>query len=1064
MPEEPETDSQVIEFLESCGLEMSSQKSDSKIIIGENVVFSPVDWTKVQESPVAFIKYSDFEKDIPKLVLRRFFGGEGALAVEENYEEILLSIGTFKVVDGRSLGSYADILANEAGAEGLSLAMIRNFSVQLFSFIDYFSQKELLEYPLDIDYGRSQDCFFIQAHCEDLGLYFENLLESSRESELKSPFVSMLKEMTEKTSLLEIYKLKGSQKFVLTAVWNILEEEKPQNSLIIHQIERFKEKDQKSVDFDVKTFFDTNTDRLNKIKAIEKTPSKFNPEEKNKELYNPALVKRVVKFLKTKDVFMEKLQTGLIDKDGLKAEINNFPDKEAIDKITEHDEDQILRILTEDDDDIEKQTEAIKEQISEDDYVEGILNSLNNMSEEEVKVAAGLEEDDEVQNVSGEREDLGEDSQRVEGSFDEDSDAITRVGGKIEEDSDVTKVKGSGSDEKESVTTIKGEKEDLKEETLRIKGSKESLDEKPWQVKRLAVAEKVKEELMVLKERGASKEEIDLKVKSIMMNELQLKEEEGDSFMSALSDDVTDDWVREGIDPINESIKAKVKLEKAQGQINSRDNQIKKMKSLIDNMKAELLKKQKQIEKIKETSSDVSGDESLVSPGADLRGLQRQSQELENKLSQSESEREKLRKRIEVETEKLTESHASGELSKKAKEDNEAKLRELQRAFDTLENDLSKKEEEKVRLQKKMELEHQKLKEDIKTAKRELDEQKTNEKSDFEADSLRGQNRSLEEQSNKLSHKIDAISQQKDDLDNKLKEAKQEILEKDNSAKFDKNQAKQSLLELEKEVTKIRNDLSRALSENELISKKFKEAQGEIGEMRAGSEEVANLSKENTNLRAQVESLKKRINFMYENTKSKNDNVMDAADVEKLIADKDAYKKQKDEMVKDFEKLREEKRELEQAARKDKAELDKLKLQANSQKKSPEDRQELIEKGKEVEKLKSELKQATDEIKALQLKQKSYEQKVKFMSVQIDKNSNKKAKVGATGGSANEAQLASKLKHAEKNAVRIKEAADKLSKELGEKKTELHKLKMEKKALENKVKELERKANLKKAA
>lgn len=1132
-------------FFQECGLE-SASKEDASLLVGENVRFSSVNWNSIEKAPVAFIKDTDLERDIPRLILKRFFGGEGALAVEENYQESLLSLATLKILDGRSLGSFSDILASEAGAEGLSLALVRNFSVQLFSFIDYLAQKELAEYPLEIDYGRSQDCFFLQAHCEDLGIFFENLLESVSESEIKSPFVSMLREMTEKTNFLEIYKLKNSQKLVLTAVWNIIEDEIPKSSLVIHQIDRFHEISNAKVNFDVKTFFSTDTDRLNKIRAIEKTPQKLNLLEKNKELYNPALVKRVVSFLKRKKELVEGIQSGAIDQKSLVKEIGHFPDKEALKGMSDHDVEQILRIIAEDDQDINEQAENIKDQIPEDDYVEGILNSLSKMTAEEAKSAAGFDRED-IQVILGQKEDLGEETTRVKGAKDNDENSITRV-------------KGSGEG-------------NTKEEITRIKGVSENFKDEPWHTKRLAVTDKVKEKLSSLKASGASRKEIDLEVKKIMVEELNLKEDEGDQFVSALSDDLTDDWVRGGIDPINESIKHKVKFEKAQGQIQSRDNQIKKMKTLIDQMKGELIKKQKQLDEAKagkeassETESDdqvelkekmramqremqglenqlakskteqerekrkeeldaqkshskdtanvASGDEEteaklrelqrayqalendlarsqgenqrLTRKGElekeksssskketskeegnthkdQLNELQRAFQGLENDLTKSETEKERLKKKIELESEKLNEFQAKGESANKEREESEEKLRELKRAFSGLENDLSKKEEEKNRLQKKMELEHKKLKEDIRAATAAANESHEGENS-LEAKPEQGPSDSLETQNNELHKTIDSISNQKDQVDAKLREAKKEILESEQSGKKHKAEAKQSLLALEKEVYKIKNDLTRALNENELLARKFKEAQGEIGEIKGNGDDVESIKRENTNLSSQVESLKKRLSFMYENTKSKNDITMDASDIDKILEENNTFKKLQADKTKEIEKLRDEKRELEQNARKKQAELDRLKSDEKSAKKSPEDRKEIIEKTKEAEKYKNELKKAADEMKALQLKQKSYEQKIKFMSAQLDKNAGQKAGGAGSNASPKETQLAAKLKHSEKTAARLKDAADKLNKELGEKKTELHKMKMEKKALENKVKELERKVGGKKAA
>ena len=818
-----------LKFFEEIGVDIDSNVS---VYLKERSVdLISTDWDKVKNCPVAHLSEENLDIDITKLILKRYFAGEGSLSSDQNYQEILESTGSIKVMSGKSLGAYSDVIASLAEVEGLNLNLIRTFSLQLFTYLDYLNRSELVEFPIEIDYGKSKDGFFLQVHCAQTGLFLENLMESVQDNDMGSPYSSLLKELSFKTNFLEVYTLKSTSRLVFTGVWKLQQETMPQSSLLIHQVERFNNKSGQEIDFDAETFFESDSDKIHKIRAIEKLPEKRVREEQNQEISNPVLVKRIVSFLNKKKNVVDGVLSGEIDKITIKGYIEEFPDKEAIAGLNDHDVEQVLRFLGDNIEEVEKQAHAIRDQIPEDDYVEGIVKSLEKMSSEEAQSALGYDEDN-IQKILGQKEDLGEETQTVSGG------------------------------------------EEAPEEQTRIKGVTENLQSEPWKVKRLEVAKKVESRLRDLRSQGASKTEINNEVQSILRKELNLKEDEGEKFSSALTDDATDDWVRGGLDPLNESIKQRIQLEKSQGQLQVRDNQIKKMKKLIDNMKNELIAKQKELN-----------------------------------LTQGEGS-------------------ASGERA--------------------------------------------------------------------------------------------------------------------------------AQLSDERESEKLNNEIIKLKEENELLHKKWRENQESLGEIRGSDEDVGSLQKENSNLKSQIDALKKRISFMYENSKSNSETSLDASDIEKMVAENDLLKSQKQGFNQELEGLKTEKRELDHKLRTLSAENDRLKVKADNKKMSQEDRQQMIEKDRDIERLKGELKRSQDEIKAYQLKGKSYEQKIKFMSAQLDKASGSKSSK-SSGPTAAESKLASKLKHAETTSIRLKEAADKLNKELGEKKTELHKAKLEAKTMENKVKELEKK-------
>ena len=182
-----------------------------------------------------------------------------------------------------------------------------------------------MEFPIEIDYGKSKDGFFLQVHCAQTGLFLENLMESVQDNDMGSPYSSLLKELSLKTNFLEVYTLKSTSRLVFTGVWKLQQETMPQSSLLIHQVERFNNKSGQEIDFDAETFFESDSDKIHKIRAIEKLPEKRVREEQNQEISNPVLVKRIVSFLNKKKNVVDGVLSGEIDKITIKAISKNFP-------------------------------------------------------------------------------------------------------------------------------------------------------------------------------------------------------------------------------------------------------------------------------------------------------------------------------------------------------------------------------------------------------------------------------------------------------------------------------------------------------------------------------------------------------------------------------------------------------------------------------------------------------------------------------------------------------------------------------------------------------------------
>lgn len=962
---------------ESCLFRLGGQNS--------NLYLKPVDWEMVNTAPVAFLSESLLDWDIPKLIIKRFLAGEGGLGPEESYQGVLLKNNSLKILDANSLGYFSDILTTSAAELRINPVKVRSYCVMLLSYLDYLRKAELVSYPIDVDYGLSQDSFFIQVHCDNLGFYLENIKESTYDALVDSPFASLLAEAHKKTDLMEVYTLRSSQKLVFTACWvgnpHFIRKDF-YNNLIIHQVDSFKQpKDRFGKTADVQTFHKDTLDNISKLKVVEKLPQKFTKKvsEKVDEIINPVLVNRIVKFLVSHNED-KQVDWSSLSLEQLEKEYQSFPDKDALKRLNNLEKEEILKTLIEGTSTLDEEVANVKQQIDSDDYLEGILNSLSNMSFDEAIVAADLEEEyeetsllkgdredlteeaqkvagtkedlteeiqifkglqegltEELQRISGAPEDLTEELQRITGSPEDLTENLKQVSGagKIESETEVISgqqtslaheekavVRDVTDSLNEEVQVVKGQKSDLaNKEKFVVKGERRDLKEDSWQLKRIEVVNKVKEKIQLLKDENADNERIDQEVKEIISSELQLDEEKSASFVKALSDDVSDDFIHEGIDSVNENIKNRIRLEKLENQLGIRDKQVEKMRKLITGLKRELA-----------NSREVKVDQASVSTSKD-----------------STSEIADFMANVDIPVDL-----PSGPFDKDFEENSSA-----------LEN---------------------------------------------------GEEQQVE---------------------------KEEVIS-----------LKSRTVELERINEKLSNDILKLQKDNELLLKKFKEG---LVEGDTSSEDMSALKEKNENLESQVEKLKTRLSFLYENSKSNKEIEVSANEVQKIIEDKERYFNEKMKAQEEISFLKSEMREKERVLKQKDLEISQ-KSDLLKNKTVGEEEDVLKQKEEVILSLKQEVKKSNDELKATQLKTKSFEQKVKFLNAQLQKYQNdSRPKQVKAGVAATDAKVVAKLKQTEVLNAKLKESASKYQKELGEKKTELHKAKLEVKTMALKIKDLERK-------
>jgi|GEM_PF-2521438 len=935
----------------------AEEREDSMFVYGldGNTNFTPVDWNKVKTSPTSFIYPEICDWDIPRAMIQRYFGGEGALSPEEGFQGIVLKANTLKITNDYSIGYYSDVISSFASKERVNPVQIRNFTTLCLSYLSYLAKASITAFPIEIDYGLSQNSFFIQIHCQSLKFFIENIVDSTQEAKSRDPFVSLMKEVISKVDLMEVYTLESSQKLVVTACWitnpNFIRTDF-YNSLLIHQIQSFRETGRTRFGkiAETKPFFEELKGEQ-KSRVLESLPKAYSVGESLKERINLVLVKRVVNFLHKKwsdgDGNIQVPDTEDYDLDSLSKDLLVFPDQEAIKRINASEKEAILHNIFSHGINLNEEVERVKENIDTDDYLEGILSSLSKMSCDEANVAIGGFEED-ANGIPGQKEDLEKESQMVKGEREDLTEESQMVKGEREDLTEENQMVSGEREEKEHRQVISGGEESQKDEKTTITGTTDNIVSENWEVKRSQVLEKVKGRVNDLRNSKASNKEIDEEVKMIISSELGMDSDSSEKLANAISDDASDDWVQGNLDPINENIKQRIQLEKVSNQLSLRETQVGKMKKLINGLKSEVasLRNEKQMDAMVSTISPRLSQEQESVPA------------VENTIVMGSP----------IDDQSDSNETSNSELMK----DNEVSA---------------------------------------------------------------------------VLNSLGLDNQDETEITNNSSEA---------NASNEENLVRANEITFEREKEKLSNQIRKLEKDNALLLKKFKEGINEISEIRDSGEDLSKLKKENEGLSAQVESLKKRVSFMYDNSKANKEISVSASEVQKIIEDKERFFQEKQESQKELEFAKSENRELERILKQKELEIkDKERLLKNKPTGETEDF--VNEKEKEVVALSSELKNKAVELRAATLKTKSFEQKVRFLSAQLDTAKKTSSQPGTkAGGGSGDPKVMGKLKQLEKNNSMLKQSSEKVQAELSEKKTELHKAKLENKTMSLKVKDLEK--------
>ncbi len=464
-----------------------------------------------------------------------------------------------------AFGTYSDHIFIELVSRGFKVDQVKHYLDELFFFYSTHIQSGLIKAPFEIDLIVFQDWFSLQilAGCEE---YWFEYLEAGN-----------LEQILNQTSALEVLFLRNSKKLCFTSIHS--KEVREEQSLSLQNIDSFAVKEQMSWDIP------SNQNDLEDIAPearITDSPDIEIVSTENKL----AQLKRVIRFLKNR-MTPEDIKNLTVE--NLKEHLTTYPNPRVVRSLDGEDYKFVVKCVHDSivGSEFEKSFDEVYNQEASEDFLDDMLTKLGKMSFEE----AG------------------------ESIFDGSSDfeeTLTRVGGWVDSAEEERQIISGNFDEAQESTVVRGQREDLaadqKHKTV-IKGgnkvdgpdnevvasfSKEEFASRAkdlWEVKKLGLAEKVRSEVEKIRHENPSVERVSEIVRSVVSSELNIESSDCEHFVEGLIDSSSEKLVEQKLGRSSEEVREQLQNLKHQLEMDKRDDQIRRMKRIIDSMKGQLAEK-----------------------------------------------------------------------------------------------------------------------------------------------------------------------------------------------------------------------------------------------------------------------------------------------------------------------------------------------------------------------------------------------------------------------------------------------------------------------------------------
>lgn len=548
----------------------------------------------------AILNEQTLDDELLSKVVQRLFVLDSAVNVEYAYDKLLNKIHTFKLMTHLSLGTYLDSVASTAFELDFDVINLRSFYVNSLSYITYLQKAGIVHYPIDVQYGYSDSCFVLQYVVSAGPMYSEYLAQALAQEDAKNPLKSLLTWCEKQCDFFDIYQLENSEKLVLSGLW-LKDRNLSFPSFFTNNIPSFYGERRRLTSVAQEPVYNTESVSNSSLGALQVKPlpglglTPMSPSFEN----HPETFKELIKHLALKKRNVEGDDSFAVSLENLDEHLQDYESAEVLKQLNE----------------LDKKILVSAWQDVQENKVLGVDQVLENIE----KIDFYEEEEEGSTLIKGGQEEA-EGSQLVRGS--------------AQEKEAMTIIKGSrpDSDSKNHITIVKGDSHtDSKKGLFNLSKVlpnqvSDKIDKNKWRQVRGELARDLRE----LRNEGKDFKEIEQAFIEKVSTDIGMPQEEARLFVQGILGQMNAE--ASSVEVNKKLLEAKEQLNKEKAhvevvkketarhygdEVKKRDQQIMKMKRIIDVMKKELDSAKKSLQSSK-GNGGVAATENLKDQNAKI--------------------------------------------------------------------------------------------------------------------------------------------------------------------------------------------------------------------------------------------------------------------------------------------------------------------------------------------------------------------------------------------------------------------------------------------------------------
>lgn len=388
---------------------------------------------------------SILETKLGEYLLNKFFKENHNIHLDESFGEKFGETKKYEVINHLNIGHIIDEISVDSFEADFNIVSIRSFLDHVIIYLTYLKQAGLSGIPFEIESSFDDENFAINLHAPVKNFSAEYMMDAFGNVNSKDPLQYILSVVNRSCDFLDVTFIENPARIVFTGFWN--KNKKKLIGLSFNNIltasQMMAQMEKKLKDFqpieEVEIEVESKKEDL-KAKSLpgsilEMVMSKNEDSILNKE---PEKASNIIAFAieKFEEVHPDK-SINEMDEEDFKQIINDYPELEEIENLTEEDHSDLLdkiqkKNLT---DAYDEELERVRSQLEdEDDFKEELSDTLN----EEV-----------VNRVSGSLD--AEKLNKILNSKADEDDSATKVSGKDEADNFKVKIKGTKEEKKKDM-------------------------------------------------------------------------------------------------------------------------------------------------------------------------------------------------------------------------------------------------------------------------------------------------------------------------------------------------------------------------------------------------------------------------------------------------------------------------------------------------------------------------------------------------------------------------------------------------------------------------------------